>query len=62
MFNKLVYDFYRSVSGCVAYNYILSLLGLDTVDELKGLVEKAKMEMILDGRKEITYKDFLEIL
>lgn len=41
---------------------VFNLLNLDTVDEIKGVIEKAKMEMILGDRKEITYKDFLEIL
>lgn len=41
---------------------VFSLLGLNTVDELRGVVEKAKMEMILANRKKVTYKDFLDVL
>lgn len=41
---------------------IFSLLGLNTVDELRGIVEKAKMEMSLSDRYKITYKDFIDVL
>lgn len=41
---------------------VFDLLELDTVDELRGFVEKAELEMTLADRQEITYLDFLEVL
>ena len=41
---------------------IFNLLELDTIDALRGIAEKAEVEMTLDNRKEISYKDFLEVL
>ncbi|OGN20137.1 MAG: hypothetical protein A3F25_01290 [Candidatus Yanofskybacteria bacterium RIFCSPHIGHO2_12_FULL_45_19b] len=41
---------------------IFELLDLDTVDQLRGIVEKAELEMTLADRQRITYFDFLEVL
>lgn len=41
---------------------VFNLLNLNTIDEIKSIVEKAKMEMILSSRKKVKYEDFLEVL
>jgi SpoVK/Ycf46/Vps4 family AAA+-type ATPase len=41
---------------------VFNLLGLDTIDEIKSFVQKAKMEMIIANRKKVTYKDFIDVL
>lgn len=41
---------------------ILNLLGLDTIDAIQGVFEKAQIEAMLGDRDSVNYKDFLETL
>lgn len=41
---------------------VFNMLGLNTIDELLGVAEKAEVEMTLANRKTLTYFDFLEVL
>lgn len=41
---------------------VFDLLGLDTIDELRSIAEKAELEMTLADRNEVVYSDFLEVL
>lgn len=41
---------------------VFEMLGLDTVDELRSIAEKAEVEMTLASRKTVSFEDFIEIL
>jgi SpoVK/Ycf46/Vps4 family AAA+-type ATPase len=41
---------------------VMDLLGLNTIDQLKNIVEKAEVEMTLGDRERMTYDDFIEVL
>ncbi len=38
-----------------------NLLRLDTVDEIKSIVEKVKLEAVINNKDVVTYRDFLEV-